>query len=202
MADEFNCLIVGVGGQGAATLTNVIADAATQKGLRGRMHETLGMAQRGGSVQIHIRLGEKVYNSLIPPGKADVLVALDPNEALRVAELIGEKTSIILNTRGILPVTVLMGKASCPTMDEEISLLKKLGKDVHAFDAYELAKVAGSTRALSVVLLGSLSRLNLLPLTREELVKSMMSNVPKKYLKENIAAFDAGEKEVEKSLGK
>ena len=202
MADEFNCLIVGVGGQGAATLTNVIADAATQKGLRGRMHETLGMAQRGGSVQIHIRLGEKVYNSLIPPGKADVLVALDPNEALRVAELIGEKTSIILNTRGILPVTVLMGKASCPTMDEEISLLKKLGKDVHAFDAYALAKVAGSTRALSVVLLGSLSRLNLLPLTREELVKSMMGNVPKKYLKENIAAFDAGEKEVEKSLGK
>ncbi|KUO40261.1 MAG: hypothetical protein APZ16_04640 [Candidatus Hadarchaeum yellowstonense] len=202
MSEEFNCLIVGVGGQGGATLTNVIAEAATRKGLRGRMHETLGMAQRGGSVQVQIRLGSQVYSSFIPPGQADVLIALDPNEALRAADYIGKKTTIIMNTSGILPVSVLMGKDKYPDLNEEISLLKQLGKEVYAYDAYELAKQAGSIRAMSVVLLGSLARLNIAPLTRDELYQAMVDTVPKKYLQENIAAFKAGEKEIEKVLGK
>jgi len=202
MSDEFNCMIVGVGGQGGATLTNVIAEAATRKGLRGRMHETLGMAQRGGSVQVQIRLGREIYSSSIPPGQADVLIALDPNEALRAADSIGKRTTIIMNTRGILPVSVLMGKARYPDLNEEITLLKELGKSVYAYDAYELAKKAGSIRAMSVVLLGSLARLNIAPMTRDELFQSMTDTVPKKYLKENIAAFNAGEKEIEKFLEK
>ncbi|MBC7219646.1 MAG: indolepyruvate oxidoreductase subunit beta [Hadesarchaea archaeon] len=202
MSDEFNCIIVGVGGQGGATLTNVIAEAATRKGLRGRMHETLGMAQRGGSVQVQIRLGSQVYSSFIPPGQADVLIALDPNEALRAADYIGKKTTIIMNTSGILPVSVLMGKDKYPDLKEEIPLLKQLGKEVYAYDAYALAKQAGSIRTMSVVLLGSLARLGISPLTRDELYQAMLDTVPKKYLNENIAAFNAGEKEIEKLLTK
>ncbi|WP_428084161.1 indolepyruvate oxidoreductase subunit beta [Candidatus Hadarchaeum sp.] len=202
MSDEFNCIIVGVGGQGGATLTNVIAEAATRKGLRGRMHETLGMAQRGGSVQVQIRLGSQVYSSFIPPGQADVLIALDPNEALRAADYVGEKTTIIMNTNGILPVSVLMGKEKYPDLKEEISLLKQLGKEVYAYDAYGLAKQAGSLRAMSVVLLGSLAKLGVSPFTRDELYQAMVDTVPKKYLNENIAAFNAGEKEIEKLMGR
>ena len=200
MSDEFNCLIVGVGGQGVATLTNVIADAATKKGLRGRMHETLGMAQRGGSVKIQIRLGKEVHTPSIPPTQADVLIAMDLNEALRAVEYIGKKTLIIMNTRGVFPVSVLMGQVKYPDLKEEIALLEKLGNKVYCYDAYELAKQAGSMRAVSVVLLGSLAKLNVSPISRDDLFQSMTESVPKKYLNENIAAFSAGEKEIEKQI--
>lgn len=195
---EFNLLISGVGGQGGITLSRMITDAAAKKGLKVFRYESLGMAQRGGSVQTHIRFGEDVFSPFIPNGQADVLIALEPNEALKAVDFIGKETTTILNTKKIPPLPVLLGEHNYPTLAEEISLLKALGKAVYALDAYELAKEAGTTRVANIVILGAFSKLNLAPLTRDELLQSVKSNAPQKYLKENIAAFEVGEKELEK----
>lgn len=194
----FNILIAGVGGQGGITLSRMITDAAASKGLKVVRYESLGMAQRGGAVQAHIRFGEDVFSPLIPRGRADVLMALEPNEALRVVDFIGGDTHTILNTRKISPIPVLMGEAEYPPLAEEISLLENLGKAVYTLDAYELARKAGTTRVANTVMLGAFSKLNLAPLTRDELLQSVKGIAPQKYLKENIVAFEAGEKELEK----
>lgn len=198
MVREFNVLITGVGGQGGITLSRMITDAAARKGLKVVRYESLGMAQRGGAVQAHIRLGEDIFSPLIPSGRADVVIALEPNEALRVVDFIGDETSIILNIRKIPPIPALMGEVNYPLLAEEISLLENLGRTVYTLDAYELAKEVGTTRVANTVILGAFSKLNLAPLTRDELLQSVKSIAPQKYLKENIAAFEVGEKELEK----
>lgn len=198
MVKEFNILIAGVGGQGGITLSRMITDAAAGKGLKVVRYESLGMAQRGGSVQAHIRFGEGVFSPLIPAGRADVLMALEPSEALTAVDFVGENTHTILNTRRILQVPVLMGESEYPPLTEEISLLGDLGKAVYTLNAYELAKQVGTTRVANTVMLGALSKLGIVPLTRDELLRSVKSIAPPQYLKENIAAFEAGERELEK----
>ena len=76
-----SCLLCGVGGQGTVLASRIIADAAMKKGLSARTAETIGMAQRGGSVVSHVRIGEKVTSPMIPPGKADVIIGFEPGEA-------------------------------------------------------------------------------------------------------------------------
>ena len=78
-----NCLLCGVGGQGVVLASRLIAFAAMEKGNFVRTTETIGMAQRGGSVVSHVRMGEQVHSPLIPEGEADVILAFEPGEAVR-----------------------------------------------------------------------------------------------------------------------
>ncbi|MCX8172289.1 MAG: 2-oxoacid:acceptor oxidoreductase family protein, partial [Archaeoglobaceae archaeon] len=102
---ELNILVVGVGGQGALTTAHLIAHSAMRAGLNVLVAETHGMAQRGGSVEVHVRIGE-VSSPLIPELGADVVLALEPSEALRYAKYIKSDTKIILNSRKIIPPSV------------------------------------------------------------------------------------------------
>ena len=78
-----NCLLCGVGGQGVVLASRLIAYAAMEQGDFVRTTETIGMAQRGGSVVSHVRAGEEVHSPLIPAGGADVILAFEPGEAVR-----------------------------------------------------------------------------------------------------------------------
>lgn len=198
MVEEFNVLITGVGGQGGITISKIISEAAVGEGLKVRVGESLGMAQRGGAVQSHIRMGEGVYSSIIPHERADVVISLEPIEALRVAGYIGKRTTIILNLNRIPPTSILTGEGDYPALDDEIRILKKIGGRIYTIDAERLAKKAGLARASNVVMLGTFSALNLGPLSRDAMMRTMTGVVPKKYLKENIEAFKAGEEEIKK----
>ena len=91
MTKEYNILISSVGGQGGITLARILSNAALTQGLNVRIGETLGMAQRGGAVQSHVRVGTSVYGALIRRGGADVLIALEPSEAVRLAGTSGKE---------------------------------------------------------------------------------------------------------------
>src|SRR5512136_2621720 len=101
---EHNILITSVGGQGGITLARIIAHAALKQGLDVIVGETLGMAQRGGSVQSHIRVGEGAHGSLIPRGRCNFLLSLEPSEAVRVPEYLGPSTKVILSTTPVYPI--------------------------------------------------------------------------------------------------
>ncbi len=121
---RLNIIIVGVGGQGALTTSGIIARAAMKAGLNVLTAETHGMAQRGGSVDVHVRIGD-VKAPLIPEGGADVMIALEPAEALRYARFLNRKSLVILNTRKIIPPSVTAGSATYPALGDIIGELRQ-----------------------------------------------------------------------------
>jgi indolepyruvate ferredoxin oxidoreductase beta subunit len=192
MIREYNVLISSVGGQGGITLARILSNAGMNLGLKVLVGETLGMAQRGGSVQSHVRFGEDVYGPLIPEGRTHVLLSLEPAEALRVAKYIGKKTTIILNTSPTLPLSVMLNEATYPNPDLITSILEKLGDRVYPINATELAKKAGSSRSLNIVIMGAYMSLGEPVLTLEAVREAIATSLPSRYLEQNNRALKIG----------
>ena len=175
-------IIVGVGGQGILLTSNVISDAALASGFDVKKSETHGMAQRGGSVVTHVRIGDKVNSILIPKGEADILIASEPVEALRYMDYLGPKGIAIVNST---PIKV----PSYPDMSQVYAELNKQGALV--FDALAVAKKAGHPLTQNTVLIGAASKY--LPMKEDMIIEAIKENVSKK-LEENLRAFELGRK--------
>ena len=95
--DQFNIVIVGTGGQGLITLLQIIAEAALASGFDVKTSELHGLSQRGGSVEVHIRFGKKIYSPMVPQGKADLIVALEMQESLKASYFANRKTTFLIS---------------------------------------------------------------------------------------------------------
>jgi indolepyruvate ferredoxin oxidoreductase beta subunit len=153
---ELNIIIAGVGGQGVVLLSELLGNAAVKEGLKVRGSEVLGMAQRGGSVFSNIRLGTDVEAPMTADGKCDVLVAVEPSEGLRNIQYLNKDTTVVLNTRKVIPSTVSMGKSTYPEIDQIIAKLKTITDKVIPLDASDLAEKAGNRQSTNVVMVGAL----------------------------------------------
>jgi len=191
---ECDVVVVGVGGQGVILISEIIGRAALKEGLSVRGVETHGMAQRGGSVINHIRVGCR-YSAMISPGSADVLLAMEPAEGLRYAHYLSPEGVALVNTTPVLPITVTTGQASYPAVEEILDLLRGIASMVRAIDATGLAARAGSPQATNVVMLGGLARY--LPIGGATLLEALTESVPAKFLDINSKAFELGKIEVE-----
>ncbi len=185
---DFDLVIAGVGGQGTILASDIIGRAAVREGLSIRAAETHGMAQRGGSVVNHIRIG-CTLGSMIPLGGADVLLALEPSEALRYLDYLAEDGVVIVNTEPILPVTVTSGLCSYPDVGEIMASLQRKRKVV-GFNATQLAIEAGNAQAMNVIMVGSIS--NYLPLSPDIMLDCVRELVPPKTVDVNVRAFELG----------
>lgn len=191
---ECDIVVVGVGGQGVILISNVIGKAALKAGLPVRGAETHGMAQRGGSVMNHIRLGCE-FGPLVPAGSADILLALEPAEALRYGHYLSRDGVALVNTYPVLPTTVTTGKSKYPPLDEILAPLRKICRTVKTLDATKLAATAGNPQTMNVVMLGALSKY--IPLREEILIESLGESIKAKYLEVNRRAFELGKREIE-----
>jgi indolepyruvate ferredoxin oxidoreductase beta subunit len=192
---KLDLLITGVGGQGAILASDIIGKAAVISGLPIRAAETHGMAQRGGSVVNHIRLGIDL-GSMIPKKGADIMLALEPMEAVRYLDFLKDGGVVIVNTQPIIPVTVTSGLAKYPEVQEILDTLSEK-YIVKAFNADELAYEAGSRLAMNVAMVGAVSVY--LPIPKETLIESVKALVPQKTVEINIRAFEMGRRKVEES---
>lgn len=192
---KLDLLITGVGGQGAILASDIIGKAAVVSGLSIRAAETHGMAQRGGSVVNHIRLGTDL-GSMIPKKGADIMLALEPMEAVRYLDFLKDGGVIIVNTHPIIPVTVTSGLAKYPDVQEILDVLSEKYV-VKAVNANELAYEAGSRLAMNVVMVGAVS--GYLPIPKEALLESVKALVPKKTIEINVRAFEMGRGKIEES---
>lgn len=174
----FDLIIAGVGGQGTILASDIIGKAAVKEDMSVRAAETHGMAQRGGSVVNHIRLGCEL-GSMIPLKGADVLLALEPSEALRYMEYLAEDGVILVNTEPILPVTVTSGLCTYPDIDDILSVMKE-EREVKAFNATDLAKEAGHPQSMNVVMVGAVS--NYLPVSVDTLLECVRNWFLRKQL--------------------
>lgn len=188
MLKSVDILMAGVGGQGTILASRILALAAQEAGYDLKVSEIHGMAQRGGSVVTQARLGEKVYSPLIPPGGADVLLAFEKLEGLRLLAALKPGGTIIVNEQEIPPAPVLTGTAEYP--QGILAFIRSAAPKTVSVDAYGLAKECGNPKAANVVLLGVMARN--LPIEREIWEKALARRVPDKLLAVNKAAFAAG----------
>ncbi len=189
---EINIVISGVGGQGNVKAAQILGAAAIKAGYRVRISDVYGIAQRGGPVVSHIRIGEEIYGFLVEENKADIVLGLEPMEALRaVAKFLRIGGLVIVNTRPIHPVEVNIGKAVYPNIGDILSTISKVAGSVITLDATEVAKGSGIPIASNIVMLGVLAGSGALPFEAELLRDAIKENIPR-FLEENLRAFDAG----------
>ena len=189
---EINIIVAGVGGQGVILATEIIGDAALKRGLGVIIGEIHGMAQRGGSVVSHVRIGGDVYSPTIAEGSADAILGLEPVEALRAVKFANSDTRIVMNSKPTVPVTVSTGAYKYPALEEIIEQCREFTEHIVALDASKIAEEAGSPLVLNIVLVGALAATGLLPIKEEDLVQAIKTHVPEKFLTANLKAFEAG----------
>lgn len=197
---EINIIICGVGGQGVVLVSELLGQAAVRGKVAVKGSEVLGMAQRGGSVFSNLRLGGDAVAPMTPEGKCDVLIAVEPSEALRNINYLAKNSVVVLNTTTVLPYTVYLGQSGYPTQEQIIEKLKKVTDRIITLDASGLAKEAGSLQAANVVMLGALFGTGLLPVKEENAKEAILGRFKAKVGEINIKAFDLGYEYVQKAL--
>jgi indolepyruvate ferredoxin oxidoreductase beta subunit len=194
--ETYNLIITGVGGQGNVLSSQLIGQALVAKGYFVTIGETYGASQRGGSVMSHIRISsQKQLSPLIPRGKADIVIGLEPVETLRVLTVYGNPQTVVLfNTRPIYPLDVTSGDEKYPENEEIQGALKDLSRKVHSLQTTEKAMEMGSPILGNMIMIGALLELKLLPLSAAEFQKTLSKNFSAKRLKTNLQALEGGRK--------
>ncbi len=200
----FNLIVAGVGGQGILLAARLIAQAATLDGLTVSVGETFGASRRGGTVLSHIRLSKPktkgsslrkiaLAGSLVPLNMADVVIGLEPLEALRAANYLNPKSQVLLNEHLQPPVEVIASKASSPSFSEIKSRLTKLTAKLWTVNAFHLASQAGEVRTANTVMIGALAGLQITPITQNTFETVLQSQFRIKAIQTtNTKAFQLG----------
>ncbi len=187
MTGSFDLLIVGVGGQGVILASNVIGEACIIEEREVKAAETHGMAQRGGSVECHVRI-DGHYGPLISPGQADLLMAFELLEALRYRHYLKPGGTLVANRLIQVPTSVFMQKLDTPTIEGTLGQLADL--DPCILDADKKALEAGSPLTQNMVMVGAGSLQ--IPLAVESLEEAIRRLVPEKTIEMNLRAFRLG----------
>lgn len=190
-----NIILAGVGGQGIVTISIVIVNTAIKQGLEFRQAEIHGMSQRGGAVEAHIRLSDnEIYGDLIAKGNADLLIAVEPLEALRVIDYLSPQGVLITNTNCVKNI------ADYPDEQKIMKILSGLKMKVFTIDAKTASKDAGSMRAQNIVMAGAASKyLGLDENLMKESIKELFKTKGQNIVDINLNAFETGSKSI-KSL--
>ena len=192
MKGKINIVLTGVGGQGVITAANILGKAAVKSKINVFVSEVHGMAQRGGSVNCTVRLGD-VSGPLVPTGTANVIVSTEPSEALRYISYSNKDTKIITDITPVIPFTVSTGEDEYPEIKMVFKELEKYGK-LKKIDAIKIAKDAGAAITKNIVMLGALEASDVLPFKKEVLLNTILENVPSKFRDINRKAFEGGYK--------
>lgn len=187
----YNIVVTGCGGQGVITLTKIISQAALLSGLDVKMSEVHGLAQRGGHLECHVKLGKVVHSSLVPQGDADLIIALEPLEALRCLWYASRKTQLIINTAEIIPIAKYQDKKEYPSLDKIVKEIKPFTEKIDRLEATKIVEEAVKTTVpLNVYMLGYAFHKNFLPLKKEKLLESIKTTISEKYFEINKKVFD------------
>ena len=186
-----SCLLCGVGGQGTVLASRIIAAAAMEKGLRARTAETIGMAQRGGSVVSHVRIGDEIPSPMIPKGKADILIGFEPGEAAANLDYLKEGGTLILCDQEVKPITASLGQSAYDGGKTVAYLQTKVGK-CYVVDVKHICDVCGTPKVLNVAVVGALCASGEMDLTIEEVDRALELKMKPKLIEINKKALRMG----------
>lgn len=187
-------ILAGVGGQGILSIAASIGLAAVDMGLYLKQAEVHGMSQRGGDVQSHLRLSDKdIASDLIPFGKADMIISVEPMEALRYLPMLSPDGWIITNTKPFINI---------PNYPDKNELLKEIEKIPNhiALDADKIAREIGSAKSANMVILGASSPFLEIPVENlEKSIEKLFGRKGESVIKANKTALKAGIEFTEKN---
>ena len=194
-----NVLLTGVGGQGTVLAAKVLAQAAQAKGWQVRTAETIGMAQRGGSVVSHVRMGdngEEVIAPLVAKGTADMIIAFEPAEAARVLPYLAPDGVMVSATTSIQPITAALStepylaEATIASLDERLNECTAAPARFGLVDDEAVLSQVGNRKALNTVLLAFALKTGHLPLSLDDLRDAVRACVKPRFVELNLAAID------------
>lgn len=181
-------ILAGVGGQGILSIATVIGRAAVENNMFLKQAEVHGMSQRGGDVQSHLRIStDPIASDLIPEGKADLIISVEPMEALRYLPMLHAEGWIVTNTEPFKNV---------PNYPDEQVVFDALKKQPHvtAFNADQVAKDLGSARSANMVILGAAVRHLGLPAEEfEKAIRAIFGSKGEAVVESNLAALRKGQ---------
>ncbi len=183
-----NIVLCGVGGQGTVLASKLIASAAMKKDIPVMSAETIGMAQRGGSVFSHIRMGDGLYTPMIAKGSADIIIGFEPGETVRMLPYLKVDGQVIVSRRTIMPVTATLSDTPYDG-GEMIAYLKAHTQKLLVVDAEQACREIGSARVLNLLLLGAAVQSGALGLDEEDLKTAIRERVPEKFHELNFRAL-------------
>lgn len=183
-----NIVLCGVGGQGTVLASKLIAAAAMKKNIPVMSAETIGMAQRGGSVFSHIRMGDGLYTPMIAKGSADIIIGFEPGETVRMLPYLKVDGQVIVSRRTIMPVTATLSDTPYDG-GEMIAYLKAHTHKLLVVDAEQACREIGSARVLNLLLLGAAVQSGALGLDEEDLKTAIRERVPEKFHELNFRAL-------------
>lgn len=187
---NINVLITGVGGQGVVLASDILCDVALAGGCDVKKTDTLGMAQRGGSVVTHMRIGEVIDSPLIGEGEVDLLLSFEKLEAARWSSYLSPNASVIVSDQSVPPMSVNLGASVYPDDALVMRILRHGGAKVMFVEGQRMATELGNSKVLNVLMLGALSVL--LPFDNESWKGVITQRLPAKVVDINIKAFECG----------
>jgi len=182
-----NIILSGVGGQGILTIAAVLDTAALSQNLNIKQSEVHGMSQRGGAVQSHVRISDsEIYSDLIPFGKADIILSVEPMELLRYIPYLKKDGWLVTDSNAFVNI------ANYPEKHDLYKQIKSHPNHI-ILNATEEAKKLGNSKAANMILLGAIS--SLIPLSEESIhdaIKKLFSHKSEKIIDLNLKAFETG----------
>lgn len=191
---KLDLLMTGVGGQGIILASDILGDTAMAAGFDVKKTDTLGMAQRGGSVVSNVRIASQVWSPLITIGEAELLLAFEKLEAAWWGHYLRPQGIGIVNNHALPPLSVALGYEKYPGDEEVMAILKQRTDRVYFVNGTARARELGDVRVISMFMLGCVS--GFLPF-KVALWKDVISKrLPEKVRQLNLRAFDEGRKEI------
>ena len=184
-----NIVLCGVGGQGTVLASKLLAAAAMEREIPVMSAETIGLAQRGGSVFSHLRMGDDLYSPMIGSGSADVIIGFEPGETVRMLPYLKKGGHVIVSSRAIMPVTASLSKSSYSS-ETMLSYLKEQVKNLTIVDGDLACQQIGSPKVLNMVLLGAAAKTGELGVTLDEIKEVMKKRLAPKFHEKNLQALD------------
>ena len=188
---NYNYLLCGVGGQGTVLAAKVLAQTAINMGNEVKTTETIGMAQRGGSVVSHVRVGENIHSPLLPMKSADMIIGFEPAEVVRNLSYLKEDGVVVVNKKAVKTTTASLGGSDYDG-SEMIDYLKKHVKTLVVVDGDAICEQCGSAKVLNVALLGAAVGTGHLQVSEAELTDALLSKVKEQFKEMNLKALKLG----------
>lgn len=185
------CILAGVGGQGTVLASKLIAQCAMNKGMAAHTAETIGMAQRGGSVVSHVAMGEGAHSPITPLGSAQVLIGFEPAEAVRALGYLQPGGTVVVSRKAVQPVTVSLG-AGAYEGETMLDYLRRQPVRLIEVDADPICAQVGSAKVLNVSLLGAAAQSRALGISVEEVERAVRQMVPARFVEMNLTALRLG----------
>lgn len=185
----YSIIFCGVGGQGILTLGGLVGKAFIKKGYDVRLSEVHGLSQRGGSVVVHLRAGERVFSPLISMNEANAIISLEAIETIRYIDYISPKGLVLMNKMIIPPSTLNINLLE---IDKILSSIKKMGLKIYVVDGLKIIDELKDSRVLNTAMLGAMCRLKIIPHSLNELEEVIREYFPEKYIDINIKALRSG----------